>query len=134
MARVEEHFERYKKLKSNKQVWNQHWQICAEMIMTRKADFTTTFQPGEFLNDHIFDGTAILANRKAASALIGALWTNGANSVRLNPPQNITRNVENNKYYEWVTDQMHFHMNNPKAGLSNALEEFMRDQGAFGTS
>jgi hypothetical protein len=132
--KTSERFARFKKLKARKQVWNIHWQILAEYIMTRKADFTTTFQPGEFLNDHIFDGTAIMAMRKSSSALIGALWGNGARSMRLNPPQNISKTVLNNKYYEWATEQMHFHMNNPKAGLSNALEEYMRDQSTFGTS
>jgi len=129
-----ERFERFKKLKSRKNIWNQQWQTVAEYIMTRKADFTTTIQPGEFVTDHIFDGTAIVSNRKMASALIGALWGNGAKSVRLNQPLNIQKTSENNKYYEWVTGQMHFHMNDPKGGLSNALEEYMRDQGAFGTS
>lgn len=132
--KTSERFDRYKKLKARKQVWNEHWQLVAEYIMTRKADFTTTFQPGEFLNDHIFDGTAIMAMRKSSSALIGALWGNGARSMRLNPPQNITKTLENNSYYEWATEQMHFYMNNPKAGLSNALEEYMRDQISFGTS
>jgi len=132
--KTSDRFERHKKLKSRKDVWNTHWQILAEFIMTRKSDFQTTFQPGEFLNDHIFDGTAIMAMRKAASALIGALWSNGAKSIRLNPPSNIQKTLEHNSYYEWVTDQMHFHMNSSKAGLSNALEEYMRDQLTFGTS
>jgi len=132
--KTSDRFERHKKLKSRKEVWNTHWQILAEFIMTRKSDFQTTFQAGEFLNDHVFDGTAIMAMRKAASALIGALWSNGAKSIRLNPPSNITKTFEHNAYYEWVTDQMHFHMNSAKAGLSNALEEYMRDQLTFGTS
>lgn len=132
--KTSERFDRFKKLKSKKTVWDTHWQLLAEFIMTRKADFNTTFQPGEFLNDHIFDSTAIVSNRRMSSALIGALWGNGAKSFRLNPPAEINANRENNKYYAFVTEQMHFFMNNPKAGLSSALEEYMRDQGAFGTS
>lgn len=125
---------RHKSLQTQKQVWNNHWQILSEYVMGRKLDFTRSSSPGEFLVDGIYDSTAPRSNELAASSLIGALWPNGAKSVKLKAPRDLPDNDEIKTYYDRATQNLTDIMDNPKAGLAVALDEYMLDQGCFGTS
>lgn len=131
---IQEYINKNKKLKAEKTVWNQHWQLISEYIMTRKSDFVQQFQAGEFLNQELFDSTAPKANNIMAASLIGMLWPDGARSFRFNPPREIPDTQEIRDYFNQVHIQMSNAMDDEEAGLNTALEEYMRDQGAFGTS
>lgn len=121
--------------KRRRQPWDTHWQVIGEYVYTRKADFTSSIAQGDFLNDEIFDSTAPHALEVATSALIGALWPNGARSMILEPTRDIdSYDEEVKEYFEFVTQAMGDAMDNPRAGLMTALEEYMTDQLAFGTS
>lgn len=135
MAVDVKHFiEKHKKLKAEKTVWNTHWQLISEYIMTRKSDFMQMFQPGEFLNQELFDSTAPKVNNIMSASLLAMLWPDGANSFRFNPPQEIPDTQEIREYFKQAHIQMSNVMDDDEAGLITALEEYMRDQGAFGTS
>lgn len=121
-------------LKREKTVWNEHWQLLGEYIHMRKQNFTSTQQDGDFLSKELFDNTASKSNNTMASSLIGMLWPNGAKSFRLAPPSGIKETSEVKRYYEFVTARMAEAMDDPKAGLATALDEYMKDQGCFGTS
>lgn len=125
---------RLKQMESEKQLWLDHFQLIGEFIMTRKQSFTTVHTPGEFLTRELFDNTAQYTNNQMASAILGAMWPNGARSIRINPPDGFSDTKEIRKYYAFVTKQLIKHMDNPKAGLMLALTEYFVDQGAFGTS
>lgn len=125
---------RNKDLKRFKVNWNNHWQLVSEYVMTIKSDFTTTFEPGEFLNEELFDSTAPRANNIMASSMVGALWPSGANSFRFRAPKEIPDNRETKKFYEDAHQELASAMDEPEAGLTTALDEYMGDQGAFGTA
>src|SRR5688572_12738386 len=58
------------KLKSNRSVWNQIFQDCADYVLPRRSTkFYETMTQGQSLTDRIFDGTAPWANEQLASGL-----------------------------------------------------------------
>lgn len=136
-SREQKILDRHRKLKVEKDPWLYTWQLVGEYVMTRKQEFTGKLSPGQFLTGKIFDGTAESANHLLASSLIGALWTNGAKTFRIEPPDSmadLVKTAEVKKYYERITKEMAAAIDNPKAGFRTSLEEYMLDQGAFGIS
>lgn len=125
---------RYKSVKAKKDRWNDLWQYCGEYIHGRKQNFTEFNDEGTFLNREVFDSTGPKANRKMAASLIGILWQAGGKSIQLNPPRALEKNKEVQKFFEWMTEEVTEALDDPKAGLNLALEEYMIDQGCFGTS
>lgn len=125
---------RRKAMAGKKTPWQPHWQLLGEYIHSRKQDFTSSQQEGEMLNKDLFDGTAGKANAVMSSSLIGMLWPNGAKSIRLAPPRGVRETREIKTYYEKITEVLAEAMDDPKAGLATALDEYMKDQGCFGTS
>jgi hypothetical protein len=69
-----------------------------------------------------------------ASALIGSLWQNGAQSIQIIPARGMSDDEENKKYFDFLTDELVSIMDAPRAGLAVALDEYMHDQGSMGTS
>ena len=133
-SKVKKALMRRKAMNDKKVPWLPHWQLLGEYIHSRKQDFQSTMQEGDFLNKDLFDGTAGKANAVMSSSLIGMLWPNGAKSVRLSPPRGVRETLEIKTYYEKVTEVLTDAMDDPKAGLATALDEYMKDQGCFGTS
>lgn len=136
MATVEHYLQRHQELKREAAPWLPLYQLIAEYIRTRKQNFTNDVAPGAFLNEQVFDSTAVSANHLAASSIVGALWPNGARSIQLKPPFLLTRaKLDTSDVLEWyryATEQMVEVMDAPEAGLSTALDEYMLDQLAFG--
>ncbi len=64
---------RHKRLKDQRRVWESHWQELAEVMLPRRADFTTQKTDGERRTQHLFDGTPMLARRGLAAAIDGLL-------------------------------------------------------------
>jgi len=133
-GKAQEIINRNREMKRRKETWNTHYQLIGEYIMLRKQQFQTEFQPGAFLTDEIADSTAVYANEKMASSLLGALWPNGARTFRYVPAYDIEDSEEVKKYFEKATRRAVDLLDDTKAGLAVALEEYMRDQGGFGTS
>ncbi len=126
--------DRYGKLFSEKQKWFPMYQLIGEYVLTRKQNFQVSSQPGEFLTEQLYSCTAPNANQTLASALIGNLWPNGARSLKLERPRNIPDTKENKDYYDTITNTYTDIMDAPETGMASALQEYMLDQGAFGTS
>ena len=126
--------DRNTEMKRRKEPWNNHYQLIGEYIMLRKQQFQTEFQAGAFLTDEICDTTAVQANEKMASSLLGALWPNGARTFRYVPIDELADSEEIKTYFEKGTRRAVDLLDDTKAGLAVALEEYMRDQGGFGTS
>lgn len=117
--------------------WNSIWQVVGEYITQIKTNFEQTLQPGEFLNEDIFDSTATFASNNSASALLGILWPSSAKkSLQIDPPDDLedVTDEERQWYEEVATKRLVLAMDNPKANLSLSLDEYMLDQVNFGTS
>lgn len=126
---------RYGKAKARKKRWLNLWQWIGEFIHMVKRDFTeNTYTEGEFMLDRIFDSTGPKANRKMASALLGMLWQGGAKSIRINPSNYVPESDEVKEYFDFFNAQVNRALDDPLNGMALALEEYMVDQGAFGTS
>ncbi len=143
-SREQKIVERYNRMKSDKTPWIGMWTLVAQYVMSRKYPFvetassTTMSTTSPFLNEQVFDKTASNACRLMASSIIGALWPNGAKTFQIDLPTSkegtAADNTEVREYYEWATKVMVEKMDHPKAGLLTSLEEYMVDQGSFGTS
>ena len=131
---IKQYKDRFKVMQTEKNPWNQHYQVIGEYVMTRKKSFTTDQSQGDFLNDELFDGTAPRAKTVMASVLLGMLWPNGSRSFRLLPPFGLEEDTDAKTFCEDATKRLISVMDNPKSGLSVALGEYMIDQVCFGTS
>ena len=68
-----------------KKFWNIHYQGLAEISAARKAFFTETLTPGDFLQEEIFDNPPQFAAFLSASMFLSMLWPDGARTFRLKP-------------------------------------------------
>jgi hypothetical protein len=125
---------RTKQLEKNKQPWLAHLQLLGEYIHTRKQSFTSDQQKGDFLNRELFDSGAPKANKTMASTLVGMLWPPSAKKFRLRPPRGIGDKTDEKEYYEFITNLSRQTLDHERAGLRGSYDEYMLDQGAFGTS
>ncbi len=125
---------KHKVLIAQKQPWIAHFQLIGEYINLRKQNFSETNSVGAFLVKDIYDYTAGRDNAIMASALIGALWQNGAQSIQIVPARGMSDSDENKVYFNFLTEELISIMDAPRAGLAIALDEYMHDQGSMGTS
>ena len=125
---------KHKALKAIKNPWLEHFQLIGEFIHLRKQNFTETNPTGAFLTRDIFDNTAGRDSSIMASALIGALWPNGAQSIQFTPARGMKDSEANKEFFKTMTDEVVSLMDSPRAGLTVALGEYMNDQSSFGTS
>lgn len=124
----------FNELVTDRAVFDDHYQLIGEFVHGTKQEFTEQNTPGERLNEERHNSTPIFAARQLASALIGMLWPNGARSMKLFPSSQLTDNKANKEYFEKATEQMIQSMDDPLAGLTVSLDEYMLDQVSFGTS
>jgi hypothetical protein len=130
---------RYEAMRRNKSPWIQIYDTIARYILGRR-NFMTQYEllPQDYFDSYIFDTTAISANHILASSNVGALWPSGAKTftIEILPEMvdqiNDTQEIE--AYFEFVTKTLANIMDNPKCGFLTTLEEYMIEQGAFGTS
>lgn len=125
---------RNKYLLGLKSPWNSHFQLIGEYIMTRKQNFTSDGMPGDFLTDDLFDSTAPRANALMASILLGMLWGNGAKTFKMIKPHKLKLTDGVKQFYEKVTMIMENNLSHDESGLTLALNEYMLDEGSFGTA
>lgn len=133
-SRIALYKNRYKDLETEKAPFIPMYQLIGEYVMTRKQNFNSTVTPGTFETQNIFSSVAPNSNQRMASALVGNLWPNGARSVRLVRPRYIPDTEENKAYYDEITNVYVDVLDSPETGTFPALQEYMLDQGSFGTS
>ena len=121
-------------LKDQKNPWLDQFQLVGEYVFNRKQNFTEQFEEGAFLTQDIFDNTAGKNLQIMASALVGALWKNGAQSLQILPARGIKDGQVEKEYFEFFTNVLTETIDEPESGFGTALEEYMLDEGAFGTS
>jgi hypothetical protein len=119
-------------LNTEKAPYNPQWQLVSEYVGQRRADFTHFSSPGEFLNSEIWSDVAPLAKDTAASALAGLLWPDNR-SYKLEPFGDFKDDEETKKWLSDCTEELQAAMDDPEAGLSLAIDEFMGDFLEYGT-
>jgi hypothetical protein len=126
--------EEFRELSAHRQVWENHWQLIGELVHGAKQNFNEKKTRGERINEDRNDPTGVFANRSLASALIGMLWPNGAKSIKLEPVRELSESTEIKEYFDQISSVLIDAMDDPLSGLATVLDEYMLDQGAFGTS
>lgn len=133
---AKKYIEHFDALKNDRKTWDRQYQILGEYVSQIKQNFDTSPQAGIFLLDDIYDATGAFAAQNAASSLLGMLWPGSAKqSIEITPPDDIEGDsTELTEFYGYMTDMTVRAMDNPKANLNLALDEYMIDQLIFGTS
>ena len=125
----------FKRAKSERSNWNTMYQILGEFISQIKQDFEGQPSKGEFLTDEIFDSTGTFSAHNSASAMLGMLWPGSASqAIEITMPDDMEESTELAVFYEDMSKKVARAMDDPKANLALALDEYMLDQVIFGTS
>lgn len=130
---IQKSLEKNAKLLQEKSLWNNHWQLAHEYVLQRKADFTSHREPGAFINSDIWSSVAPKAAETCASALIGLVWPDNY-SFSLEPfGKDMEEDDEIKEFWQYATEQLQADLDDPSAGLTLALDEFMLDYVVSGT-
>ncbi len=78
-----------KRLEAERTHWLNQWQLTAEYVHQRRADFTTTKSPGTFISPQLWTDLPTHLAETSASAFIGYIWALGTNSFKLVPPKSL---------------------------------------------
>jgi hypothetical protein len=132
--RIEKYLSRNQQLQSRKDPWNPLFQRLAEVFLNRKADFTSSIAPGDFLYKNTFDNTGEIAAMQAASVYMSMLWPDSSRTFVLRPVDEFKDAPGVEEHFRYATKQVQRYMDAPRAGLLPALQEFEIDQQVFGTS
>nr|DAP60083.1 MAG TPA: head to tail connecting protein [Caudoviricetes sp.] len=133
-SRINNIFQRFKVLKNNKQSLTSLFQLISEYVYNRKYDGQDIPNAGIFADEDIYDNTAQRANGIMANVMVNNIWPNGPRTFSLGRTWDTPDTEEVKTYFSYVNQQMYSVMDNTKAGLQTALDEYMLDQGAFATS
>jgi hypothetical protein len=135
MKEYKQVIEEFNEMKSQRSNWDVMYQVLGEYISQMKQNFQGQPSNGEFLTEEIFDSTGTFAAYNAASALLGMLWPGTAKgNIEITPPEDMPESTELAKFYGNMTNKATTAMDDPKANLALALDEYMLDQMIFGTS
>lgn len=135
MLALKEYNRRLKTAKANRSILNNQYELIARFVRFRKYGFIEDYTKGDFLvHGDVYSSSANRACHIAASAILGALWKNGARTFYLSKTRQIEETEDVKEYYEEVNRRLIEAMEDPIAGLEIALDEYMNDQLSFGTS
>ena len=108
--------------------------LISEYVYNRKYDRYGVPNSGIFADGDIYDNTAQRANGIMANVMVNNIWPNGPRTFSLGRTWDTPDTEEVKNYFSYVNQQMYSVMDNTKAGLQTALDEYMLDQGSFATS
>ena len=135
MANVDLLLKEFDALKSRRNLWEKMWELIARYVLSRKQGFTFDTVPGEFfVHGDVYDDTAALALNQMVSSLVGSLWKNGARTFRIVKPDVVPETTEVKEYYAEINRRIVYQMEHPRAGFVTSFQEYMAENGAFGTS
>lgn len=131
---IEELLQRHKRLKDQRRVWESHWQELAEVMLPRRADFTTERLAGERRSDHLFDGTPMLARRGLAAAIDGLLKPKTARWFRVRTlDDRLGEDEAVKRWLEAAEDRLYRAIYNRRARFIQRSGEVDEDLVTFGT-
>ena len=125
----------FNQMKAERSNWDVMYQVLGEYISQIKQNFQGQPSDGEFLTKEIFDSTGTFAAYNSASAMLGMLWPGTAKqSIEITPPDGLKGTTALASFYEKMNNRLIKAMDDPKANLALAFDEYMLDQIIFGTS
>ena len=125
---------RHQKLKSEKATLHGIYELISEYVFNKKYNLEKTPNGGIFVDGDIYDNTGLRANSIMANVMVNNLWPNGPRTFKVKPTWDTSDTQEIKAWFKHVNSQMHTIMDNTRAGLVTALDEYMLDQGSFGIS
>lgn len=136
-TKIERIRNRYECMKKEKSQFLEVANTLARYVLGRK-DYIYEYETSgnNFFDPYIFDETAMNALQLMVSSLQGALWPNGAKSFKLILPNGLELQdtQEEKDYWDQVTIRLSQIMDNPKSGFLTSFQEYLTEQGVFGTS
>lgn len=125
----------YERLKSERSIWESHWQELAERIWPDRALFiTATRNEGEKRNEKMFDSTAALALTRFGAAMESMLTPRTAKWHRLRvPDEELNEAPAIQRYLDKVTNTLFRVRYSSLANFASQMHESYMSIGAFGT-
>lgn len=123
--------QRFNLLKSERSNFENMWQILAEYVWTKKANFTSSQTVGTFLNNKLFDNKAQLNAKSRASTLKSMVFGNF--DFKFSP---VGKNKDDDgyiKFFEKATEIIKQQMQNQNSGFDKCLTEAEDFDAVFGT-
>lgn len=123
------------RLETERSYWKNQWQLTAEYVHQRRADFTTTRQPGAFISSQLWTDDPSHMAETSASAFLGYIWSASEKSFKLVGNQALwAKNKKMETFWSEATEALQSEMADQDAGLPVALDESMLDDIVLGTS
>ena len=134
-SRADEVIRRHERLKSERGIWDSHWQELAERIWPDRAQFTRkSLTPGEKKTEKIFDATAALALTRFAAAMESMLTPRTAKWHRLRVgDEALNESPAVQRYLDQVTNILFRVRYSPMSNFASQAHEAYMSIGAFGT-
>ena len=133
-ASASEILARRDRLRSERGVWDSHWQEIADRILPRQGSFTTRPTPGEKRTREIFDATAALALERFSAALESMLTprTQRWHRLRASEPA-LDDRPEVRAWFDRAEEVLFGSRYSPHANYASQQHEVYMSLGAFGT-
>lgn len=132
--KVEILLSRNEKLKAEKATLHGIYELISEYVFNKKYNLAKTPNGGIFVDGDIYDNSGLRANSIMANVMVNNLWPNGPRTFKINPTNDTPNTAEIKEYFKWANNQIYSVMDNVRAGLVTALDEYMLDQGSYGIS
>jgi hypothetical protein len=134
-SRADEIIKRHERFKSERSIWDSHWQELAERIWPDRAQFTSKpITEGEKRTDRIFDATAALALTRFAAAMESMLTPRTAKWHRLRvADEDLNQTPAVQRYLDEVTNILFRVRYSPLANFASQMHEGYMSLGSFGT-
>lgn len=135
-ARAEDLLRNYEKLKSERGIWDAHFQEIAERIWPDRSNFIDKAKTeGSKRTEKIFDSTAALALPRFAAAMESMLTPRTTRWHKLRVPQDeLNDNPNVQRYLDQVTNVLFRMRYAPTANFASQMYEGYLSIGSFGTS
>lgn len=132
---------KYNALKAEREKYVARWNEVSKYVGIRVDPQTYMYcdegNKSKDLDKFTEDPTAALSVQQAADYLKGIMWGNGDSAISLEPSEDLLDLVDKSAVDDWfkyASARLLEQMNHPSAGLNTALNPYMYDQQAFGTS
>lgn len=132
--RVDTLLSRHQKLKAEKSILNGVYELISEYVFNKKYNLGKTPNGGIFVDGDIYDNTGLRANSIMSNVMVNNLWPNGPRTFKVKRTWDTPDTQAIKDWFKYVNSQMHTVMDNTRAGLVTALDEYMLDQGSYGIS
>lgn len=132
--KVDTILQRFKHLQTKKQNLKPMYELISEYVYNRKFDGNGVPNAGIFTSEDVFDNTAQRANGIMANVMVNNIWPNGPRTFTCGRTWDMPDTSKIKNWFTYVNSQMYSVMDNTRAGLQTALDEYMLDQGSYGIS